>query len=154
MVRKSLLILFHLTKRSPNGIALCNRSSDRNYSTKLLCSWSRPLTDTLIFLSLNIFPTQKTSAQIHFPQKKQGQRHEENPAIARHTRRADGYVFPDEILSRHILHIMTVKWLKKTWCLFCQNSEASEAGNRVLWRWRKFALLVDRFLDPSHGQLS
>ena len=42
--------------------------------------------------------------------------------------------FPDEILSRHSLQIITAECLRKHECLFCQNLEATEAGHRVLWR--------------------
>ena len=37
-----------------------------------------------------------------------------------------------EILFRHILHIMTAKWLKEHECLFFQILEASKAGYWVL----------------------
>ena len=56
----------------------------------------------------------KSSAHIRFPRKKKGRMDEENPAFARHTRPADYRIyFHDAILSKHILHNMTSRWLKR-----------------------------------------
>lgn len=74
----------------------------------------------------------KSRAQIRFPRKKKGQMDEENPAFARRTRPADYRIyFYDATLSKHILHNMTPRWLKKNYRLFWQNLEASEAGQWI-----------------------
>ena len=74
----------------------------------------------------------KAGAQIRFPRKKKDWMDEENSAIARKTREAAKILFPDDILSRHSLQIITAECLRKHECLFCQNLEATEAGHRVL----------------------
>ena len=58
----------------------------------------------------------KAGAQIRFPRKKKDWMDEENSAIARKTREAAKILFPDDILSRHSLQIITAECLRKHEC--------------------------------------
>ena len=90
----------------------------------------------------------KSRAQIRFPRKKKGQMDEENPAFSRRTRPADNRIyFYDATLSKHILHNVTPRWLKKIIACFGKiwKPPKQVSGSFEVWqKSRDSTLIVDR----------
>ena len=90
----------------------------------------------------------KSRAQIRFPRKKKGQMDEENPAFSRRTRPADNRIyFYDATSSKHILHNMTPRWLKKIIACFGKiwKPPKQVSGSFEVWqKSRDSTLIVDR----------